>query len=94
MTGLTQILCTTQDYINAVRMAKQTGEGVDILIAKLRAVKATTNMMALKAESWAKRAETQHQEDYEPTADANCEMCRLGFSAEEIDGLIGELQNV
>ncbi len=54
MTGLTQILCTKQDYINAVRMAKQTGEGADILMAKLRAVKATTNMMALKAESWAK----------------------------------------
>ena len=94
MIGLTQILCTKQDYINAVRMSKQTGEGAEVLMAKLHAMKSTTNMMALKSESWAKRAETQHQEDYEPVADANCGMRRLGFSAEEIDGLIGELQNV
>lgn len=51
-------------------------------------------MMSLKAESWSKRAETQHQEDYEPVPDPNCEMNRLGFTAGEIDTLIGELADV
>jgi hypothetical protein len=38
--------------------------------------------------------ETQHQEDYEPVPDPNCEMNRLGFTAGEIDTLIGELADV
>lgn len=94
MMSLPETLCTKQDYFNAVRRAKASGEGAELLKAKLQAMKETTCMMSLKAESWSKRAETQHQEDYEPVPDPNCEMNRLGFRAEEIDMLIGELADV
>lgn len=94
MTNLPYTLCTKQDYLNAVAHVKVSGEGAELLKARLQAIQATTQMMALKAESWSKRAETQHQEDYEPVPDPNCEMNRLGFSAGEIDELIGELSNV
>lgn len=93
MMGLNMILSTKQDYINAVRLANLTGEGTELLAARLNAMKNSTNMMELKESSYAKRAETQHQEDYEPIADVNCEMSRLGFTCDEVDALIGELKN-
>ena len=94
MISLPETLCTKQDYLNAVRRAKASGEGAALLRARLKAMKEATCMMSLKAESWSKRAETQHQEDYEPVPDPNCEMNRLGFTAGEIDTLIGELADV
>lgn len=87
------ILSTKQDYINAVRLVNSTGESVELLVARLNALKNSTNMMSLKESSYSKRAETQHQEDYEPIADVNCEMSRLGFTCGEVDALIGELKD-
>lgn len=93
MIGLPHILNTKQDYINAADYVKATGDGGAILAARLRALKRSTDMLCLKDESRSKRAEKQHQEDYAPVPDPNCELLRLGFTAREIDALLGELEN-
>lgn len=93
MTDLPLTLCTKQDYQNAVEFGKSNGEAKGVLIARLINLKLTIGMMQLKNESRAKRAETQHQEDYISVPDPNCELRRLGFCVEEIDALIGELEN-
>lgn len=94
MLGYPSELRTKSDYINAYNYALQGGEGRELLAARLEALKATVCYMGLKDESYSKRAEKQHQEDYEPKPDPNCEMRRLGFSEAEIDELLGGLRNV
>lgn len=94
MIGFPKDLRTRQDYLNACEYVQKTGEGAELLIARLEWLKATTTAQGLKAESWSKRAEKQQQSDYEPVADVNCEMYRLGFTAPEIEKLIGGLKRV
>lgn len=92
MTGFSNDLQTKQDYLNAVKYVTITREGAEILAARLERMKATTSMMGLKETAKSKRAEKQHQEDYEPIPDPNCEMCRLGFTAAELDCLIERIR--
>lgn len=92
MIGVPNDLRTKQDFLNAVESVIATGEDKAILIARLEGVKATVTMMELKESGRSKRADQQLQEDYASVPDPNCEMRRLGFSEEEIDGLIGRLK--
>ena len=85
-------LRTKQDYLNAAAYAKQSGEGKTALTARLCRMKTSVTRMDLKESSRAMRADRQHQEDYIPVQDPCCEMRRLGFTEEEIDELIGGLQ--
>ncbi|MEN6562105.1 MAG: hypothetical protein ABFD11_01025 [Christensenella sp.] len=92
MRGFPKELRTKQDYLNAAEYVKSNGEGKSLLIARLKELKMTTTMMILKESSRSMRAEKQHQEDYIPAPDPNCEMLRLGFTGKEIDDLIGGLK--
>lgn len=93
MAGLAEFLFTKQDYYNAAQYLKAHNEDLGELLARLKSMKSSTTRMGLKAASYSMRAEKQHQEDYEPKPEPNCEMLRLGFTPEEIDKLIGELEN-
>lgn len=92
MIGFPKDLRTKQDFLNAVEYVKLSGEDKAILITRFESLKATTTMMDLRESSRSKRADKQHQEDYAPVPDLNCEMNRLGFTKEEIDCLIGEVK--
>lgn len=92
MIGFPKDLRTKQDFLNAVKYVKATGEDKAILIGRLESVKAATTMMDLKESSRSKRADKQLQADYASVPDPNCEMRRLGFSEAEIDYLIGRLE--
>lgn len=94
MIGFPHELRTKQDYLNAADYARRTGEGRELLAARLRQIKATRTYMGLRDEAYAMPAEKQHQENYEPKPDPNCAMERLGFTEAELDALLGGLQDV
>jgi hypothetical protein len=93
MVGFPKNIHTKKDWLNAVDFAKSSG-GTDkaIMASKLEALKTNTKMMVLKASSAGVPAEEQTPEDYEAVDNPACEMIRLGFTAAQIDSLIGGLQ--
>jgi len=91
MVGLPNNLLTKKDWLNAVDFAVSTGQGRDVMIARLNGLKQNTKMNVLKNASAGKSAEDQTPDDFESVDDPNCEMLRLGFTEAEIDGLIGRL---
>jgi hypothetical protein len=92
MVGLPNNLSTKRDWLNAVEYARSTGNGKDVMISRLNGLKQNTKMNVLKTGSVGKPAEEQTPEDFKAVDDPNCEIIRLGFTAQEIDSLIGVLQ--
>jgi len=91
MIGLPNNLLTKKDWLNAVEYAISTGNGKEVMIARLNNLKQNTTINVLKSASAGKSAEDQTPDDFESINDPNCEMLRLGFTEVEIDGLVGRL---
>jgi hypothetical protein len=91
MIGLPNNLLTKKDWQNAVEYAISTGDGKEVMIARLNSLKENTTINVLKSASAGKSAEDQTPDDFESIDDPNCEMLRLGFTGAEIDGLIERL---
>ena len=92
MVGVPKELKTKQDVLNAVSYAKATGDGKTMLKNRLMEMKANTKVLVLKAASKSKPPEEQTEADFESVNDPACEKLRLGFTDQEINNLIGELQ--
>jgi len=92
MVGLPDNLFTKKDWYNAVDYAMSTGDGKDVMIARLNNLKSNTKINILKETSAAIPAEEQTPEDFESVDDPNCELVRLGFTETEINSLIGGLE--
>jgi len=92
MVGLPENLLTKKDWYNAVDYAKSTGDGKDVMINRLNNLKQNVKINVLKESSMEKSAEEQTVDDYESVDDPNCELIRLGFTENEIDGLIRGLK--
>jgi orotidine-5'-phosphate decarboxylase len=92
MIGLPGNLFTREDWINAVEYAKAHSTGKDVMISRLNGLKSNTKINILKSTALDKPAEEQTPEDFEAIDDPNCEMLRLGFTAAQIENLIGGLQ--
>jgi hypothetical protein len=92
MVGIPNNLSTKKDYFNAAEYVNSTGNGKDVLIARLNSLKQNTKMNVLKETSAGKSAEDQTPEDFQSVDDPNCEMARLGFTEAEVDGLIGSIK--
>ena len=92
MVGLPIDLFTKQDWFNAVDYALSTGNGKDVMIARLNNLAQNTTMNVLKKESTGKPAEELTPDDFVAVDDPNSEFARLGFTKAEIESLIGRLK--
>lgn len=92
MVGLPNNFSTKKDWLNAVEYVNSSGAGKDVLFARLNSLKQNTKINVLKKTSAGKLAEEQTPEDFESIDDPHCEMSRLGFTAAEIDSLIGRIK--
>ena len=92
MVGIPNDLLTKKDWFNAVDYARSTGNGKNVMIARLNNLKSNTTINVLKKSSEKKPAEEQTPEDFEAVNDPNCEFARLEFTLAEVDSLIGSLE--
>ena len=92
MVGLPIDLFTKEDWYNAVEYALSTGNGKDVMIARLNNLAQNTKMNVLREESAGKPAEELTADDFVAIDDPNSEFVRLGFTKVEIENLIGRLQ--
>jgi len=92
MVGLPIDLFTKKDWNNAVDYAVSTGDGRDVMAARLENLKNNTKMNVLRKESVGKPADELTPDDFEAVDDPNSEFARLGFTVAEIDGLTGRLK--
>ena len=92
MVGIPNDLFTIKDWENAVSYAITTGNGKNVMIARLNNLKSNTTINVLKKTSEKKSADDLTPDDFEAVDDPNSEFKRLGFTLEMVESLIRSLQ--